>query len=122
MTVREVGLNASTHGKAPTRLRARIAEYDRGDRIRRGFRRFLPIFGCACLVVLIPPHVPWFTIVSITAIVLGLQTYRQTREVLEVDGTCPDCAKVQSFALPPQLPAIQRCAECGAFLKLEEAA
>ena len=120
MTIREVNLRASTHGKSPTRLRARIADYARGDRIRRGLRRFVPIFGCACVVLLIPPHIPWFSIVSLTGVVLALQRYRQQSEVLELGGACPECATEQAFAPPAKLPAIQRCPDCGAFLKLEE--
>jgi hypothetical protein len=122
MTLSELALVASTHGKPPTRLRARVAVYARNDRMKRALRRFLPIFGAACAVVLIPPHIPWFLLVSSTGAVLALQRFRQEREVLELGGPCPDCGDEQRFPPPAKLPAIERCPACGAFLKLEEAA
>jgi hypothetical protein len=122
MNVRELELRASTHGKPPTRIRARVAEYARKDRMRRALRRFLPIFGVACGVLLIPPHIPWFLLVSTTAAVLALQRFRQQSEVLGLAGPCPDCGNEQTFPPPAKLPAIERCPACGAFLKLEEAA
>ena len=120
MTTHDVSVRASTHGFEPTRLAARISEFTTRDRMRRALRRFLPIFGLACCVVLIPPHVPWFTAVTITGAVLAFQRYREQREILELHGGCPSCAAEQTLAPPASLPAIQRCPDCGAFLKLEE--
>jgi ribosomal protein S27E len=51
-----------------------------------------------------------------------LQRYRQTAEILELRGGCPECANEQAIAPPSALPSIQRCPACGAFLKLEEIA
>jgi hypothetical protein len=122
MVVREVLVRASTHGREPAELRARIAEYARRDRARRALRRFLPVFGAGCGALLIPPHVLWFSLFTITGAVLAMQRFRQPREILELAGACPDCAAEQSLAPPEALPAIQRCPGCGAFLKLEEVA
>ena len=69
MTSRELSLRTTTHGFEPSRFSARVNEFTRGDRARRAFRRFLPIFGVACAVVLIPPHLPWISIVTITGAV-----------------------------------------------------
>lgn len=122
MLVREAVVRASTYGHEPAQLSARIAEYARGDRARRALRRFLPIFGAAFGVLLIPPHLVWWTIVTVTGGILGLQRYRQEREILELSGPCPECAAAQTLPPPGALPAIQRCPSCGAFLKLEEVA
>jgi len=122
MEIRDARIRASTHGHAPAELRARIAEYARRDRARRAFRRFLPVFGAAFGVLLIPPHVVWFSLFTLTGAVLAVQRYRQPREILELVGACPECAVEQSLAPPAALPAIQRCPGCGAFLKLEELA
>jgi hypothetical protein len=122
MVVREAAVRASTYGHEPAQLRARIAEYARADRARRAFRRFLPIFGAACGVLLIPPHLVWWAIVTIAGSVLALQRFRQRAEILELSGPCPDCAAQQTLPPPDALPAIQRCPSCGAFLKLEEVA
>jgi len=122
VTIRETHVRASTHGKQPASFNARIASYTRGDRLRRAVRRFLPIFGVGCLVVVIPPHIPWITGFTLTGLVLALQRYRQAGEILELRGGCPDCASEQALAPPSTLPAIQRCPGCGAFLKLEEIA
>jgi hypothetical protein len=73
-------------------------------------------------VLLVPPHLIWWTIVTATGAVLALQRFRQRAEILELSGPCPDCAAQQSLAPPHALPAIQRCPQCGAFLKLEEPA
>lgn len=120
MVSRELSLRTSTHGFEPARFAARVNEFTRRDRARRALRRFLPIFGVACCVVLIPPHVPWITAVTITGAVLALQRYREPREILDVRGRCPACAGEQELDAPKKLPAIQRCPACGAFLKLEE--
>jgi len=122
VTIREAHVRASTHGKEPARFNARIASYTRGDRLRRAVRRFLPIFGAGCLVIFIPPHIPWITGFTVTGLVLGFQRYRQAVEILELHGVCPDCVTEQKLAPPTALPAIQRCPGCGAFLKLEEVA
>ena len=89
MTSREVSLRTTTHGFEPSRFAARINEFTRRDRARRALRRFLPIFGVACCVVLIPPHLPWITIVTVTGAVLAFQRYREEREILDVRGTLP---------------------------------
>jgi hypothetical protein len=115
-----VSLRTTTHGFGPSRIAARINEFTRRDRARRALRRFLPIFGVACCVVLIPPHLPWITIVTITGAVLAFQRFREEREILDVHGPCPACAAEQTLEAPNALPAIQRCPGCGAFLKLEE--
>lgn len=120
MTIREAPVRASTHGRDPARFTARIASYTRADRLRRAVRRFLPIFGTGCLVVFIPPHIPWITGFTLTGLVLALQRYRQAGEILELRGGCPECSTEQEIAPPAALPSIQRCPGCGAFLKLEE--
>lgn len=120
MVVREAVVTASTYGHEPARLSARIAEFARRDRARRAMRRFLPIFGSAFGVLLIPPHVVWWALVTVTGGVLALQRFRQQREILELSGPCPECSASQTLAPPAALPAIQRCPGCGAFLKLEE--
>jgi hypothetical protein len=120
VTTRDVGLRASTHGFEPTRLAARIAEFGKRDRARRALRRFLPVFGAGCVMLLIPPHVLWLAGFTLTGSVLALQRYRQEREILEIRGLCPGCGTEQTLDPPAELPAIQRCPGCGAFLKLEE--
>ncbi len=122
MVVREAVVRASSYGHEPAQPSARIAEYTRGDRARRAFRRFLPVFGAAFGVLLIPPHVVWWTLFTVTGGVLALQRYRQQREILELSGRCPECSGDQTLRPPDALPAIQRCPGCGAFLKLEEVA
>jgi len=120
VTICEVRLRASTHGKAPTQFAARISTFTRGDRARRALRRFLPVFGVGCALLLVPPHVLWFAGFTLTGSVLALQRYREQRKILAVAGRCPDCASEQVLAPPAALPAILRCPGCGAFLKLEE--
>ena len=120
MPIREVSVRASTHGEAPSELAARIAEYGRGERLQRAFRRFLPVFGVGCALLLVPPHVLWLAGFTLAGTVLALQRYRQKREILELAGRCPGCRVEQTLESPAALPAIQRCTGCGAFLKLEE--
>ena len=120
MTSREVTLRTSTHGFEPARFAARIQEFSKRDRARRALRRFLPIFGAGCAVLVIPPHVVWLIAFTITGSVLALQRYREQREIMDVRGRCPACSGEQALDAPKSLPAIQRCPGCGAFLKLEE--
>ncbi len=121
MRTLDVPLLASTHGAAPTRLAARVSEYARRDRARRALRRFLPVFGAGCVLLVIPPHVLWLAGFTLAGSLLALQRYRQQREILEIRGACPGCASEQTLEPPASLPAILRCPGCGAFLKLEEA-
>jgi hypothetical protein len=120
MDTRDVRLRATTHGFEPSKLAARISEFDKRDRARRALRRFLPVFGAGCVMLVIPPHVLWLAAFTLTGSVLALQRYREQREILEVRGRCPACAAEQALEPPSALPAIQRCPGCGAFLKLEE--
>jgi len=91
----------------------------RRERAARGVRAFLPFFGAGCLLLLVPPHVVWLAIWTTVGVVFGRKRYRQEREYVSLVGNCPDCGKNENQKLPEALPAIQRCAACGAFLKLE---
>jgi len=119
LTALDLTVRASTYGKTPTELVARVHDYTRAERMRRGLRAFAPVFGGACCVLLIPPHIPWFTITTIVGIVIGVRKYRQVREFVSLHGTCPACQKEDDLRLPEALPVIQRCVQCGSFLKLE---
>jgi hypothetical protein len=119
LTTLDLHVRASTYGKTPTEFLARAHDYTRPERMRRGLRAFGPVFGGACCVLFLPPHLPWFTITTIVAIVMGRRKYNQAREIVSLTGACPDCGKEQEMKPPDAFPAIQRCAACGSFLKLE---
>ncbi|MFI5316536.1 MAG: hypothetical protein ACHQ6T_12610 [Myxococcota bacterium] len=119
MTTADLSVRASTYGKEPTQLSARVNEFTRRERARRGFRAFLPFFGAGCVLLLVPPHVLWLAIWTSVGIVYGRKRYRLEREFVSLAGKCPDCGKEEPRKLPESLPAIQRCPACGAFLKLE---
>jgi hypothetical protein len=112
-------VRASTYGKEPTRLAARVNEFTRGERLRRGIRAFLPFFGAGCALLLVPPHVLWLALWTTVGVVFGRKRYRQEREFVSLSGACPGCGKDENLKLPESLPAIQRCPVCGSFLKLE---
>jgi len=123
MTTMDVAVRASTYGKTPTDLIARVNEFTRGERRRRGARAALPFFGIGCAMLVVPPHILWLLIWSTVAIFTGRRRYRQEREFLSLAGACPECGQAEPpLDLPEALPAIQRCKSCGAFLKLETAA
>jgi hypothetical protein len=119
MTTSDVVVRASTYGKTPTQLSARVNDFTRGERMRRGFRSFLPFFGAGCALLLVPPHVVWLATWTTVGVVFGRKRYRQEREFVSLSGKCPECGKAENLKLPESLPAIQRCSACGAFLKLE---
>jgi len=119
LTVLDLTVRASTYGKTPTELLGRAHDYTRSERMRRGLRAFAPVFGGACCVLFIPPHIPWFTLTTIVALVIGRRKYSQTREFVSLHGVCPGCGKEDDLKLPDALPVIQRCVHCGSFLKLE---
>jgi hypothetical protein len=119
LTALDLRVRASTYGKTPSELLARVQDYTRSERMRRGLRAFAPVFGGACGVLFIPPHIPWFTITTIVAIAIGRRKYNQVREFVSLRGTCPGCGKEDDLKLPDSLPVIQRCVHCGSFLKLE---
>jgi hypothetical protein len=119
MTTIELPLSASTYGREPARCVARVAQYDRGDRVRRAARVFFPLLGVGTVLVVVPPHVLTLAAFAIVASVLGARRLRERSEILSIDGACPDCAAPETLAVPRGLPAILPCAACGAFVKLE---
>lgn len=121
MTTADVLVRASTYGKTPTEFAARVHEFTRRERARRGLRAFLPYFGAGCALLLVPPHVVWLALWTTVGIVFGRKRYRLEREIVSLQGSCPDCGGADPVKIPESLPAIQRCAKCGAFLKLEPA-
>ena len=122
MTTMDLTVRATTYGKTPTALVARVNEFTPGERRRRGARAALPFFGIGCALLFVPPHIVWLLLWSTVAIVTGRRRYRQEREFLSLSGPCPDCGQREPVDPPDALPAIQRCKSCGAFLKLETAA
>jgi hypothetical protein len=122
VTTHELRVRASTYGKEPTELAATANEFGPRDRMKRGLRAFLPFFGAGCALLLIPPHVVWLLLWTTVGIVQGRKRYRQPRELVSLSGTCPGCGASGDLPKPDSLPAIQRCAQCGAFLKLEAVA
>ena len=118
MTTVDLTVRASTYGKTPTDLVARVHEFTQRERLRRGARAFLPFFGAGCGLLLVPPHVVWLLLWTSVGIVFGRKRYRQAREFVSLQGVCPDCGKPEPVALPEALPAIERCKSCGSFLKL----
>jgi hypothetical protein len=120
MTTHDVRVRASTYGKEPTWLAATINEFNARDRMRRGFRAYLPCLGAACVVLLLPPHILWFLLANIVGLVQGRRRYNEPREIVSLAGACPSCGAAGDLPKPAALPAIQRCAQCGEFLKLEE--
>src|SRR5262245_17002802 len=122
MTTLDFSVRASTYGKTPTHFAARVTEFTPSERARRGVRAFLPYFGTGCVLLLCPPHLVWLALWTTVGVVFGRKRYNQEREFVSLVGDCPDCGKNESLKPPDALPAIQRCVECGAFLKLEDAA
>ena len=120
MTTLDLTLRASTYGKTPTPIAARVHEFTRQERMRRGLRAFLPYFGAGCGLLLVPPHVVWLILWTSVGVVFGRKRYRQEREYVSLHGACPDCGKSEDLKPPDALPSIQRCTSCGAFLKLED--
>jgi hypothetical protein len=119
MTTLDLTVRASTYGKTPSDLTARVNEFTKRERMRRGLRAFLPFFGAGCGLLLVPPHVVWLLLWTSVGIVFGRKRYRQEREFVSLTGVCPGCGKPEPVDLPEVLPAIQRCKSCGSFLKLE---
>ena len=119
MTSRELRVRASTWGHEPGELRARVNEFEPRERLRRGLRAFLPYLGAGVALVLLPPHLIWLIGWTTVGVISGRRRWRQEREFVSLDGACPGCAADPRLALPDQLPMLQRCRACGAFLRLE---
>jgi hypothetical protein len=121
-TAVERALRATTYGKSPTSLTARLTEFERSERLRRAGAIFLPLFGAALFSLFIPAWhfvgVPGFLTL---AFVLGRGRLLEAAAVDSLEGTCPSCGVPQHFA--PQakfeLPVTLRCPGCSAFVKLE---
>ncbi len=122
MITADVLVRATTYGKSPTHFAARVNDFTRRERALRGLRAFLPFFGAGCALSFVPPHVVWLALWTTVGVVFGRKRYRQSREFVSLTGDCPECGKHDALKLPDALPAIQRCAACGAFLKLEDTA
>ncbi|MES2965357.1 MAG: hypothetical protein V4760_15845 [Bdellovibrionota bacterium] len=78
--------------------RAHVVDVDMNERFKRAAKRGLAFFGVAIVFLPVPLiHFvlpPIFLIVSIAAFVT---TFRQTRIVPSIDGTCPACGAIVEF-------------------------
>jgi hypothetical protein len=117
--IRELAVRATTYGKPPGALRARVADLDARDRRRRCARAFLPMFGVGCVLLFIPPHLLSFLTCLGIASTLARRRHRETRLFQSLAGPCPECGTEQDFEPPDRLPHLLRCASCGAFIRLE---
>ena len=120
---RERELRAETYGKPPSRVLARVTEFDRAARLRRAASIFFPLLGGALLALPIPAvHLAAVPGLLIAGIVLGIQRLRQTSRLERLAGPCPGCASDQEFPTPARLvlPLTLRCPSCGEFVKLED--
>ena len=86
MTTLDLTVRASTYGKPPTDLAARVNEFSKRERMQRGGRAFLPFFAAGCGLLLVPPHVVWLLLWTSVGIVFGRQRYRQEREFVSLRG------------------------------------
>jgi hypothetical protein len=120
VTTADVVVRATTYGKSPTHFSGRANDFTRRERALRGLRAFLPFFGAGCALLLVPPHLVWLAVWTTVGVVFGRKRYRQAREFVSLAGDCPQCGKREDLKPPDALPAILRCASCGAFLKLED--
>jgi len=118
MTTMDLTVQATTYGKPPSALAARVNEFTRGERMRRGARAALPYVGAGCGMLIVPPHILWLLLCTTIGVLIGRKRYKLDREFLSLTGACPDCGKSEPVDLPESLPVIQRCKSCGAFLKL----
>jgi hypothetical protein len=119
MLIHEVAIRATTYGKPPATFRARVADLDARDRRQRCVRAFLPMFGVACVLLFIPPHVLTFLTCVVIASTMARRRHRETRLFQSLSGACPECGTEQDFAPPDRLPHLLRCASCRAFIRLE---
>jgi len=121
VTSADVLVRASTYGKTPTHFAARVNDFTQRERMLRGLRAFLPYFGAGCALLLVPPHIVWLATWTTVGIVFGRKRYKQAREFVSLSAAVPRAASREPEA-PRCAAAIQRCADCGAFLKLEDTA
>ncbi|MFQ5698359.1 MAG: hypothetical protein ACE5IL_08755 [Myxococcota bacterium] len=118
-------LGAQVYGHAPTVLRGRIEELDRGARVRRTARVTLPLLGLALVSLPIPG---WHFIGTggglIAAAVLSVRRMRQRRRVLGVAGPCPACGEEVTFSVPEtaHFPDTFPCPECAEFVQITPSA
>lgn len=119
--MRELGLTAESYGREPTRLRARVVDYDRGMRLRRAAAIFAPLFAAALVSLPIPGFhfigVPGF---GIAAFVFARRRFRQPWDMTSLGGPCPACEKEQELPPPSELPATVVCPGCGEYVKVSE--
>jgi hypothetical protein len=121
--MRELPLVAESYGREPAQLLARVADYERGARVRRALAIGLPLFGLALVSVPIPGwHVAAVPGFAIAAVVLARRRLRQAYEIESVFGSCPACGLEQPYPVPGAavFPATLPCPACGEFLKLSE--
>jgi hypothetical protein len=117
--IRDIAVRATTYEKPPALLRARVAELDPRDRLRRAARAFFPVFGVGCALLFIPPHLLSFTVCAAIATTRAIRRQRETRLIEALEGPCPGCAVEQRYDPPARLPHILRCPRCGSFLTVE---
>lgn len=98
----------------------RITEWTDNKRAAIAYKRLGMWWVAALFLIIIPPHILWFSIAFIGGIVAAILAMRQQALVHPQEVVCPDChtpAKINEQ--PAVWPLGARCGECRLVLWVE---
>lgn len=102
----------SSYGKEVAST-VRVHEWTAEERTARVWKRLLKWWGAALFAALVPPHIPWFTLVFLSGPVAAWLTSRQGAMVEQQDAHCPDCGQAAPIEEQAESwPLGVRCEPC----------
>ena len=90
-----------------------VTDWSDGARAARAWKRLALWWFLAVIVVIVPPHVPWFTIAFLGGPIAAALAMRQRALIHAQPIGCPDCKTPASLEEQPGAwPLGARCGEC----------
>jgi hypothetical protein len=97
--VQDVPIWLTLFGAPPTSGVATVVSQARSTRFRRALTALLLCWVLACVVIFVPPHLPWVAASVITGVVLFVRRLREDVRLLRLCGTCPRCGRSHEHAI-----------------------
>ena len=98
----------------------RVTDWSERTRAVRAWKRLGIWWLAAVVVVIVPPHIPWFTIAFLGGPIAAILAMRQRALIHAQTTVCPDCNTPAAIEEQPETwPLGVRCKECRLVFWLE---
>jgi hypothetical protein len=97
----------------PVASTLRVQAWTPEERTARIWKRLLKWWGASLVAVIVPPHLPWFTIAFLGGPIAAWLASRQQEMVQEQPVACPECGALSVLEeQPASWPMGARCEPC----------